>query len=305
MAQGSDAACSHACLTCSEKSARAVIYANLVLGIFKLVVGALAFSSALSADGIQSLACAVIAFLVAKSMKLGKRPPDSDFPFGYGKAEFVTSVISLTFLLGLGLFMLLSSTALLLAGRTDPPEWIALPVAVVSIVGNYLMYKFCHCAAVRADSPAMMANAKQNRADMQSSCAVLIGVSLTQIHPSLAFFDALATMVVAVMIMVDAAGLWWADMRVLVDDVVAPEMVHEIEDFAGGIAGVKQAKLVRARHDAGGVTLDLTIRTSAEQTVSGAVKLCQEVGRRIGSEFDGIASVNVFPHPEEPQRVPP
>ncbi len=298
MARAGLAEPSPACVVCSERSARAVVLANLVLGVFKLLVGALAFSSALSADGVQSLACAAVALLVAKSMKLSKRPPDSEFPFGYGKAEFVTSVISLTFLMGLGVFMLLTSTALLLGGRAEPPEWIALPVAMVSIAANYLMYRFCHCAAVRVKSAAMMANAKQNRADMQSSCAVLFGVALCQLHPDLAFFDALATMVVAVMIMVDAAGLWWADMRVLVDDVIAPEAAREIEACAASIDGVRRARVVRARRSGSGVTIDLAIRMPSERTVDSAVLVCQEVERRLTRELRDVAGVNVFPHPE-------
>ena len=60
-------------------------------------------------------------------------------------------------------------------GRSMPPRLFALPVALVSVLGNYLLWKLCRCAGHATDSAGLLANATQNRADMLSSAAVATG----------------------------------------------------------------------------------------------------------------------------------
>jgi cation diffusion facilitator family transporter len=243
----------------------------------------------------QSFACALVAVLAAKSIKLGQRDPDERFPFGYGKVEFLASVISLTFLFGFGAFLAVSSAMLLLLGRTSAPDLIALPVSVISVIANYLMYRYCACVGVRAHSPAMLANAAQNRADMQSSCAVLVGIALCQLHPKLVFFDALATLIVAGMIMLDAGRSWWADVRVLVDGSLSQRTIDGIEGRVRAIGGVEAVSLVSARRMGQYTAVELLVEAAPQATVCQVQELTRAIreATAVGLPFRGPVRIFV------------
>ena len=77
-----------ACTNCANRLVKWAIVASIVLGVFKVATGILSQSIGVTIDGIQSFGCALVAIFVALAMKLRKKPADSGFPYGYGKAEF-------------------------------------------------------------------------------------------------------------------------------------------------------------------------------------------------------------------------
>ncbi|MHC4695795.1 MAG: cation transporter, partial [Planctomycetota bacterium] len=81
------------------------IVGSVLLGVFKVSLGVLAQSASVTADGLESFAVAIGAIFVVAGLRFGQRPADSDFPYGYGRIEFLVSVLSYAGLFGLGLFM--------------------------------------------------------------------------------------------------------------------------------------------------------------------------------------------------------
>jgi len=61
--------------------------ANLALALTKGVAGLFGHSFALVADGLESLADVVSGPVVYVGLKIAIKPPDTDHPYGHGKAE--------------------------------------------------------------------------------------------------------------------------------------------------------------------------------------------------------------------------
>lgn len=61
--------------------------ANLVLALAKGLAGLFGHSFALVADGLESLADVVSGLVVYFGLKIAIKPPDTDHPYGHGKAE--------------------------------------------------------------------------------------------------------------------------------------------------------------------------------------------------------------------------
>ncbi len=104
------------CNRCAHRVAVLVIAGSLFLGVFKVSLGIYSQSASVTADGLESFAVAISAILVWAGLKFGRRPADRTFPYGYGKVEFLVSVISYAGLVGLGLFMAIGSGFLLGGG---------------------------------------------------------------------------------------------------------------------------------------------------------------------------------------------
>ncbi len=62
--------------------------ANVVLAIAKLVAGLFTGSAALLAEAAHSIADTIDQLALLWSLRMGRRPPDDEHPFGHGMERF-------------------------------------------------------------------------------------------------------------------------------------------------------------------------------------------------------------------------
>src|SRR6478735_2286335 len=77
-----------------ERGAVISIIAYICLSIIKLIVGVLADSEALKADGLNNATDIIASAAVLIGLKLSQRPADDDHPYGHWKAENVASLVA-------------------------------------------------------------------------------------------------------------------------------------------------------------------------------------------------------------------
>lgn len=205
------------CTKCSEKILLWTIVANVFLAVLKLGGGSLSGSSGLLADGMQSVACAIASVIVMYSINIAKKKRDAKYPFGYARIEFIVALVIFSVLVGVGLFISISSIILIVKRDLNTPGILALPIAAISVVLTFMMYKYNLCAGRKMESPSMIANGYQSRADMFSSIAVMIGVMLSQFSIGLAIFDKLAALFVGFVILKDAVHHWIINIKIILD----------------------------------------------------------------------------------------
>ena len=89
-----------------SKIAQIAFVVMLALGMTELIVGSLARTVSLLADGIHSISTGVIFFIVWIGLRLSGRSPDGTFHFGYYRVEALGSLIAAFALTGFGGFVL-------------------------------------------------------------------------------------------------------------------------------------------------------------------------------------------------------
>lgn len=119
------------------------IAANLVLVAFKAAVGLAANSIAVILDALNNLSDALSSVITIVGTKLAGRKPDKQHPYGYGRIEYLTSVVVAVIVLLAGISALRES-----AGKVLHPDEtsytavslviIAAAVAVKLLVGRYV-----------------------------------------------------------------------------------------------------------------------------------------------------------------------
>lgn len=207
------------CKKCSKGILTWCIFGNIFLAVIKLFGAVFSGSAGLLADGLQSISCVIASGLIYYSVIISGKKQNKRFPYGYGKAEFLTSLVVFSALFALGVSICVSSMIIIFKRNLEAPQIIGLPIAVVSIFLNFMMYKYSICAGTRLESTGMTANAYQNKADMWSSVGVSSGIILSQFGAGFTIFDPIAAFIVGVIIIKDSYGHWINNIKAILDKV--------------------------------------------------------------------------------------
>ncbi|MDP3333499.1 MAG: cation diffusion facilitator family transporter, partial [Methylococcaceae bacterium] len=219
---------------------------NVSQTALKIGFGVLWQSSALIADGVHSLSDLLSDFLVIVAVRLGSREADHQHPYGHRRFETIATVI-----LGLSLLVIGGGIAWSVMKRMEQPEHLATPdvmslgVVVVSILVNEWLYHYTKRIAKVTRSKLLLANAWHQRSDAISSVVVLFGIGAVLLGYPLA--DAIAAIVVALMVVKIGANLIMQGIKELVDTALPPRKLSEIRAVILAIEGVEGIHLLRSR----------------------------------------------------------
>ena len=271
---------------------------DLVLGVAKIIVGVMASSQALIADGIHSLSDLATDFLVLFAAKHAHRQADDEHPYGHGRIETVATVVLGVSLVAVAIGICYDAVRRLMAPELLlHPGWLALLVAVISVLSKELIYQYTAAAARRQRSKMLHANAWHSRSDAISSVIVVIGVIATMLgYPS---FDALAAVAVALMVAKIGWDLLWQSLQELIDTALDPERVEAIRETIMAVDGVRTCHMLRTRHSGSDALVDVHILVDPALSVSEGHQIGEAVRWRLIKTIDDVSDVTVHIDPED------
>ncbi len=271
---------------------------NLALAIMKIAGGIFGQSQALLADGIHSLSDLASDAMVLLAVKHAGEDADEDHPYGHARYETLATVA-----LGILLMGVATGIAYDAILRLEHPNEIAVPalftliIAAISIVSNEGLYHATRTVAKKINSPLLEANAWHHRSDAVSSIVVLIGIGATYIgYPIL---DAVASILVALMIAKIGLSLSRQSVQELVDTALEPEMVEQIKQTILDIEDVRQLHLLRTRRMGHNALVDVHIQVSPKLSVSEGHHITESVEIDLKNRFEEVNDVTVHIDPED------
>jgi len=264
-----------ACQSCTRSIGAVNIGGNLALTAVKGFLGVVGGSQALVADAIHSLADLLSSGLLLVGLRVARRPANVQHPYGYGKVEFIVAVGIYSLLLAAGGFIMYDSVHMIVDKEEVSPSAITLFGALLSAVVNEMMYRQSLCAGRQLQSPSIVANATEKRADVYSSLAVLAGIAGAKLGVHL--LDPLAAVLVAGLILHSSLKGIWGGMQGLMDRALDPELLQRMEAAAATIPGVAGLGAVRSREIGQRIWVELDVFTDGRQTLQEAEELRREV----------------------------
>lgn len=154
-----------------------VLAANVGLAVLKGIVWHATGSLAVGSEAVNSVADTAYSLVVVAGIYLTTQPPDFEHPHGHERIEpFVSLFVALGIFAAGGIIVWQAAMALLggNSGVTHGP--IAMAVLLFSAVVKYGLYRYCLTTGTGRNSPAVVATAKDNRNDILTAGAALVGV---------------------------------------------------------------------------------------------------------------------------------
>ena len=180
------------------------IGANLVLSIFKLVIGIITGSVAIMADAMNNLSDAGSAIVSLVSFKLSAKPADRDHPFGHARIEYVASMVVSFLILLVGFEMFSDSLSVIFRFSEAKEPDFSVPAFIIlgfSILVKLFLSLYYRKIGKKINSSVILASATDSLFDTISTLAVLISSIIIKLT-SVVIIDAIVGLLVSVMILV-------------------------------------------------------------------------------------------------------
>lgn len=269
------------CKRCARMVPWFSFWGNLGLAIYKLIVGVLGRSAALVADAMHSFADVVGSTGILVATRVSAHEPDHRFPYGRGKAEFMGAIFVYTVLLFFAAGIVFTSIRAMMSPALEAPHFVTLLGAVVSVIYNYVMYTYATCVGRRNHSPAILADAFENRADAISSVACILGIlGAMFVHP---VCDPIAALGVGLIILWNCQEQLRDAVSGLLDAGMEPAHRNAIIRLALEQPHVEGVAEVRSRRTGARYWIDVAILVTESVSVAEADETARRIRDRLGA----------------------
>nr|WP_236675292.1 cation diffusion facilitator family transporter [Piscinibacter sp. HJYY11] len=249
----------------ASRSTWVSVVVNLVLTTAQIAIGLSARSQALVADGLHSLSDLVSDFVVIFVNRHSHKGADAEHPYGHQRFENAATLLLGALLMSVGAGMLWSAVEQLSSPSGASVQMPALWMALGTLVAKELLFRYLLRVAKRLKSSMLVANAWHARSDAASSLVVAVGIG-----GSLAgypFLDAVAALVVGLMVLRMGWRYGWGSLNDLMDHAVDQEEVDAIRATLAATAGVAGVHDVRTRKMGDMVLVDAHLEVDATLSV--------------------------------------
>lgn len=272
----------------------ASIIFNLLLFALKYWAGIVSGSVALVADAWHTLTDSVSSIILLVGIKISEKKPDQKRPFGYGRAELISSIIIGVLLAMIGFKFFHESIQRLINGGDEIFGKIAIIVTIVSLVIKEIMAQYSFYVAKKTKSVALKADAWHHRSDAISSLVILIGIFVS---PYLPYVDAVLGILVSGFIFYTAFDIFKEAISPILGEEPTPELINQLNDISSSVSSI-DVKLHHVHiHNYGNhVELTCHIVLPADMILSDAANIANKIETKIYSDLGIIATIKKEPN---------
>lgn len=160
------------------RTSLAGIVVNVFLAAFKLTVGIASNSVSIIADAINNLADMMSSVITIIGTRFSEKEPDRRHPFGYGRSEYISSLIIGIVILYAGLEAFKSSVERILHPEANDYSTATLVVISAAVVVKILIGLYTKKRGQRLQSQALIASGAESLADAVMSAATVLAAAV-------------------------------------------------------------------------------------------------------------------------------
>lgn len=275
---------------------------NTLLAAGKLLVGLLAGSAALVADGYHSLADVLSDIGILFALKAASQPPDENHPYGHHSFETLGALVVALFMLGTAVFIGWGAVLAVVRGEHQHPEALALWASLVSVVTKEIMARYTIAVGRFHGSPALLANGAMHRSDAISSLAAAAGIGGAM--AGWPVLDSVGAFVIGLFILRMGWDLLRENVMALMDTMPDAELVEEIRCAVETVPCIQEVRALHVRQRGSWYLADLRISVHPDHTIESAHRIAHQAEDTVCSNVAKIARVFVHVEPGDRRQHP-
>jgi cation diffusion facilitator family transporter len=271
------------------------LFINIILAFLRIVFGYMGNSTALIADGVNSLTDCVSNTIAVVGLKAGSKPEDEHHPFGHGKIESIMSIIIGTLIIVAASNILYENVMKLVMGEvsTQPPA-LLIGISIISLIIKAGQFIFIKRNGERLNNTLLLALSKDYKSDFIISTSVVIGIFLSrQISPMV---DSVLGIAVILYIIKEGYGII-KDNSLELLDTQDKEFLEKVYNEVIKEKGVENAHDFHMSKSGEDIYLFMDIRVNKDMLVIEAHDLSHEISNKLKLKYKNLKDVIIHVEP--------
>ena len=272
------------------------IFVNIILALLKIMTGKIFFSMSLLSDGLNSLSDLITNVLVIVGLKVGSNPEDKEHPFGHGKIESVFSVIIGTFIMITAFELIKDNFSKLISPSSENNlniTVIPIVVTILAILIKIFQLSFMKKRAKKYNNSLINSLLADYNTDIVISASVLIGLSLSRIHP---VFDTIVGFIVSIYIIKSGYELIKENSLILLDSQ-DDELIEKIRSEILQFKEIENAHDFRMTTSGKDIYMFVDVRMDKNKTIEEAHDITNKISKRIKHKYKNIKRLLIHIEP--------
>lgn len=280
-----------------QRVAIAGIAVSGTLAVLKIVIGSMAGSTSVVADGFESASDVFASGIVWFGLWWASKPADREHPYGHGRVETLAGLVVGLGLVAAGIAISLGSLREIGAGHAPPKLFGVWPLLISLVVKSLLSsLKFYYGRQLR--SSALIADAWNDAVDTLSATTALAALTLTLHDPSrFLAADHYGGFAVGIIVVFMGVHVARDTSMQLIDTMPGEEVLDPIRGVALSVPGVRGVEKLYARKTGLQYHVDLHIEVDPDMSVRASHDIAAAVRDRLRTDLKWVADVLVHVEP--------
>ncbi len=215
------------------------IAANVVLAGLKAAIGVLSNSIAITLDAVNNLSDAMSSIITIVGTKLASRRATREHPYGFGRIEYLTTIVIAAIVLWAGITSLGESVTRIFSPETPSYDGVTLLVVAIAVVGKVVLGSYVKGVGDRVGSDTLVASGTDALTDSLVSAATLVA-AVVYVFAGVSL-EAYLGVVIALVIIKAGVDILGEAIAKILGQRVEPELANQIKAVVRGVDGVNGA----------------------------------------------------------------
>ena len=215
------------------------IAANVLLAVFKAVIGFISNSIAIVMDAVNNISDAGSSLITIIGTKLAGREPDKKHPFGYGRIEYMSAMIISFIVLYAGITSLIESVKKIIDPDTPEYSVTSLIIVGVAVLVKIALGRYVKAVGKKVNSASLVNSGEDATLDSVISASTLVAAVIFIIyHISL---EAWLGAVISLVIIKAGFEMLKETVSQILGERNDPDLTGSIKKTVAGFPGVQGA----------------------------------------------------------------
>lgn len=244
----------------TEKVGLIGIIGNLFLFVIKIFIALTSKSQALLADSVNSATDILSSIMTYVGGKISQNTSDEKHNYGYGKAEYVFSLLISVVMGYLAITVAINGIKTLVLQERFTFSYVLVLVCVITIITKFVLYKYTNKIGKNTENILVLANSQDHKNDVLITTSVLIGVLAAKCN--VYFLDGLIAIIIACKIFIEAIKFFVTSYTVLIDKSINEMELRKIDQIIHEIPGIDHIDKITSK--AAGKSFVIIIKVSVD-----------------------------------------
>ena len=270
------------------------IIVNILLSVFKIIIGAISNSMSIISDGLNNVSDAGSSIFTMVGFKMSQKKVDAEHPWGHGRMEYITALFVDILIILVGFELLQSSVDKIINPVMPEISNITIMLLIVAILAKLWLFVFYRKIAKKINSTAIKGTAYDSISDSISTLAVLISAFVTRFAGI--NIDGYVSFLVSIFILITGYKAIKEIIDILLGQKPDQEFVEKLEEFT------KKYKEIEGIHDLmvhdygpGRKIVSFHAEVPADSDILKAHDIIDQMEQDIFEEFGCITTIHMDP----------